>query len=376
LTTSHVTGKRSDAVLREALDLDQPIPISREAQQVGIASIGAGAIVRACHLPVYRRAGLNLRGVYDVDQDAATALARDFGLPRVYRTLDELLADPAVLVVDVAIPAIAQPAVAHRAVQAGKHLLCQKPLAEDWQVACDLVQAAQDAHVKLAVNQQMRWAGGIRAVKALLRQELLGQPFAAAITVNVRTPWENWPWLLEKRMHEVMYHSIHYLDSLRFLLGDPAWVYAHGARFPGFPAKGETRTVIVLEYDSPADLRAVIHDEHHNQSDEQDWSATFQIEGTMGTARGTIGALYDYPRGRTDTLAFSSQRIQRGLWLQPTLSTRWFPDAFLGPMASLLSAMLEDGEPETSGTDNLLTLRLVFDAYRSMQERCAIRLAP
>jgi hypothetical protein len=51
----------------------------------------------------------------------------------------------------------------------------------------------------------------------------------------------------------------------------------------------------------------------------------------------------------------------------------WIPDAFVGPMASLMCAIEENTEPETSGRDNLQTLQVVFAEYQSMAEKRAVR---
>jgi predicted dehydrogenase len=60
-------------------------------------------------------------------------------------------------------------------------------------------------------------------------------------------------------------------------------------------------------------------------------------------------------------------------WFSVRLDTLWIPDAFVGPMASLMRAIEDDSEPETSGQDNLHTLQVVFAEYRSMAERRAVR---
>src|SRR6187431_665160 len=73
-----------------------------------LAIVGAGGIVEGAHLPAYAMAGLEVVGITDVDLERARALAEKFGIPRVYDTLDELLADDTVVVVDIAVPVAAQ----------------------------------------------------------------------------------------------------------------------------------------------------------------------------------------------------------------------------------------------------------------------------
>jgi predicted dehydrogenase len=160
-----------------------------------------------------------------------------------------------------------------------------------------------------------------------------------------------------------MYHSIHYHDSLRFLFGDPERVTAVHGRFPGQPETGETRTATVLEYESG--LITLVDVNHHNWSD--DAYARFRFLGSGGIIAGTIGLLYDYPHGRVDTLSYQANAEPR-VWHDASLHTRWIPDAFAGPMASLMEAIETGGEPETSGEDNLGTLRVVHAAYRSAAE--------
>jgi predicted dehydrogenase len=120
-------------------------------------------------------------------------------------------------------------------------------------------------------------------------------------------------------------------------------------------------------------LRVLIDVDHGTWQDDR--YAIFRCEGTEGIAKGTIGLMYDYPRGRPDTLEFSSRRYRDGTWIAPKLETTWVPDAFVGPMASLMRVIEDGGEPETGGVDNLGTLRAVFAAYRSMAEGRAVELA-
>ena len=306
---------------------------------------------------------------YDVDSAAARKTAADHGIATVYETLDELLADERIEIVDIAVPAAQQRAIAERALQAGKHLLCQKPLSEQLPDAEAIVLAARRAGRKAAVNQQMRWSPGIAAAKDLIARGFIGQPTDAQIQVSVTTPWHMWPWLKVAPRLEIMYHSIHYLDSLRYLLGDPAWVTSRHARFPGQPETGETKTLTVLDYDSG--LQALVAVNHHDHSG--DSYATFRFLGTEGVIKGTIGLLYNYPDGRPDTLLAHSTTVAPDTWFDVRLEGLWIPDAFIGPMASLMDAIQHDSTPITDVADNLGTLRVVDAAYRSAAEHRSVR---
>jgi predicted dehydrogenase len=87
--------------------------------------------------------------------------------------------------------------------------------------------------------------------------------------------------------------------------------------------------------------------------------------------KGTIGLMYNYPTGRPDTLEFMSKR-NPDYWFSARLESMWIPDAFVGPMASLMRAIEDQSDPETNGRDNLRTLQIVFAEYRSMAEKRAV----
>lgn len=329
----------------------------------GIGIIGCGGIVNYAHLPAYKAAGFRVLACFDRDPDAAERTARDHDIPHVAASIDELLGNAEIEVVDIAVTPWDQPAIAERVIAAGKHLLCQKPLADQYPVAVQLVALAERAGVKLAVNQQMRWDAGIAVAHQLIAQGALGVPADCRIEVSIRTPWHMWPWIAASERLEIMYHSIHYQDAMRFLFGDPVAVTSFHDRWPGQTEVGETRTLTVFHH--PGDLRVTIDVNHHNWSD--DSYARFRLLGTDGVISGTLGLLYDYPTGRVDTLVYQPRRDPL-TWHEAALSTRWIPDAFAGPMASLMAAIESGGEPLTSGADNLGTLRTVFAAYRSAAE--------
>jgi len=334
----------------------------------GIAIIGAGGIINYAHLPAYKKAGFRVVGITDRNRESAEKTAKDHAIPRVYASIDELLADKDVEIVDVAIYPAGQLEIVEKVTAAKRHVLCQKPFADEFAKAVRSVELAEAAKVKIAVNQQMRWDAGIRCARILIDDGWLGTPTYGTIQVHCNTDWSLWPWIYQGKRVEVMFHSIHYIDSLRFLLGDPASVFTSGSRGPAETTKAETKTLTIWDYNSG--LQVLIDACHSTWQD--DPYASFRLEGTEGVIKGTIGLMYNYPTGRPDTLEFMSKR-NNGYWFSARLDSMWIPDAFVGPMASLMRAIEDGSEAETSGRDNLRTLQIVFAEYRSMAEKRAVR---
>jgi predicted dehydrogenase len=354
------------------LDLDYK-PHLPPKTDYGVALVGCGGIVNYAVLPTYRKHGINVLGCYDVNPEAAEKTAAQHGLPKVYRSLAEMLDDQRVEIVEISVQPWNQLELVRQVTAARKHLLCQKPLSNTFAEAKEIVRLAKDAGVKLAVNQQMRWDQGIRASRNLMCNGWLGEVTDGSIEVSVSTPWHMWGWLAEQERLEIMFHSIHYIDSMRYLFGDPIWVTSRHSRYPLQGSLiGETKTVTIMDYDTPSHLQVLIADNHYNLSDE--FFAIFRFIGTEGFISGTLGTMYNYPVGRPDTIAWSSRRHYPDKRFEAKLEGMWIPDAFLGPMASLMTAIQTDSLPETDGEDNLSTLRVVEAAYLSAAENRSVRL--
>jgi predicted dehydrogenase len=334
-----------------------------------IGIIGCGGIVSGAHLPAYRAAGLKVSAVFDRDGEKARKVAADFGIAAVAATAEELAARDDVDIVDIAVVPWAQPEVVDLVAAAGKHMLCQKPLAMDYATGVAEVEAAEAAGVVMAVNHQMRWDAGIAASRDLIVQGAVGTVTEAQVQVSVSTPLHLWAWIAEMPHLDIKVHSTHYLDALRWILGDPEWVTSLHGRYPEQePVVGETVTKTVLEY--PDGHQALVATNHYNEHGEP--LAEFRFLGTEGMLAGTIGLMYDYPNGRPDTLSL----YREGKEVQAfEFDTMWLPDAFLGPMSDLMDAVASGRPPLTAGRAVLPTLALGEAAYLSAAERRSVRLS-
>jgi predicted dehydrogenase len=343
----------------------------RDEHKVPIAVIGAGEIADLAHLPAYAAHGLKIAGIYDINKAKAKAVAERHRLPRVYDTVEEIARDESVSVVDIAVFPWVQCGIAAPLLDAGKHLLCQKPISYDLDEAVRLVEHGEKAKRLMAVNQQLRFSEGVAAANAMVRAGWIGEPFEMSWDFNVYTPWENWAWVAKQPRLDLNQFTIHFIDAVRFIIGkNPSYAFGTQAREPGQPEAGETRTISVLEF--PGETRAFLRSFHKNRSG--DPRAEFRIDGTQGSIRGTIGLMYDYPRGRADTLELNSRVLPTDGWLHYPVTTRWIPTAFIGPMASLLEALATGGKPLTNGRDNLGTLRVVHALYQFGEKHVAAKL--
>jgi predicted dehydrogenase len=343
------------------LDLNLKIlPSLPRRKDFRIGCIGAGFIMRDCHLLAYRAAGFNPVAIASKNPDKAHAVAKQYGIPRVHTTYQDLLADKHVEVIDVAVPPDQQPAVIREIVKHGDHvtgILAQKPLAMSLAEAKELVHLCELAGIALAVNHNMRYDQSVRALKDILTRGWLGEPVFASIDMRAIPHWM--PWAQGQRSLSTFIMSIHHLDTFRYWLGTPERVLASTRPDPRtkFPHE-DGINLYILEYANGC--RASSWDDVWTgpcrEGSEGDIRIHWRVEGTAGLARGTIG-WPSYPARTPSTLDFTTKE-RPGYWLQPRWKEVWFPDAFIGTMAQLLCALEAGTEPEISGKDILETLAL------------------
>jgi predicted dehydrogenase len=351
------------------LSLDY-LPRQPRRKDFRIGCVGAGFIMRDCHLVAYRQAGFNPVAIASRDPAHAQAAAEQHGIPRAHATIAELLADKSVEVLDIAVPPDAQPAVIREAVRHAGHIkgiLTQKPLAMTYREAKECVDLCARAGIVLAVNQNMRYDQSVRALKDLLRRGWLGEPVLGTIEMRAIPHWMPWSEGLPSLSTFIM--SIHHLDTFRYWFGTPDRVLASTRSDPRtrFPHT-DGINLYILEYDNGC--RASSWDDvwtgPAREGSESDISIRWRVEGTDGLARGTIG-WPSYPARTPSTLDFTTKK-QPGYWLSPRWKEVWFPDAFAGTMAQLLCALEDGTEPEIGGRDNLETIALCAAVQTAARE--------
>jgi predicted dehydrogenase len=333
-----------------------------------IVSIGAGGIVRDAHLPAYKIAGFPVSSIFDIDAEKATKLARDFRIPRVYSSLQEIVREaPKDSVFDVAVPASALPDTLS-ALPIASAVLMQKPMGGDLDDARAILNICRRRKLQAAVNFQLRYAPNIVAARDLISSGSIGEVHDMEVRVTVYTPWHLWSFLRGIPRVEILYHSIHYVDLIRSFFGEPRDVLAKSVRHPNTARLEATRTAMLLDYGEWK--RATITTNHGHNFGPRHQESYVKWEGTHGAIKARLGVLLNYPSGRPDNLevctrpASNSKTVPK--WRRVPVAGNWFPRAFIGTMASVMKfAGGASADLPTRVEDAFNTMAVVEAAYKS-----------
>ncbi len=334
-------------------------PQSPKKYSPNIGLIGCGGISHH-HLKAYVKAGFKVTALADLDKSRAIARRDDF-YPEALATDDyrQILIDDSIEVVDITTHPLERAAIIAEALQAGKHVLSQKPFVLDLDVGKQLVELAAKHNRYLAVNQNGRWAPHFSYARLVANQGLIGSVFGAHLSCHWDHRWvRGTPF--EQVRHLVLYdYAIHWFDMLRCLLpGNTAQrVFASTARAPGQDLKPNLLAQAVIEFDSA--------------------QATLAFDACVPAGpqertylSGTEGSLYSVGSGNQEQTL--TVRVPEGSWT-PNLEGQWFPDGFHGTMGELLCAIEEKRPSVIDASDNLDSLALCFAAVASADSGLPIR---
>ncbi len=325
------------------------------AARLGIGILGCGRIAQTAHLPAYAAHGLDVVGVWSRTAATTARVREEFPfVRRVFDTPEALLADPEVRVVDVATRPEQRLEWVAAAVRAGKHVLAQKPLTTDLDAVPALLAEADRRGVRVAVNQNGRWAPPWRLATLLVERGAVGDVVGVTHLHDKPLPPLAGTHFDDDAHMLLTDYLLHWVDITRcWLTGKRVMtVQAEDHRTPGQPATAKnpwSASISLRCHDGAMALLRVVGDVVASRP-----SCPFWVHGTRGTLRGTVLA-------GQDTLELDRD----GSTMAYPLHGRWFTDGFAGAMGELLSAVVEDREPYHSARHNLPSLRLMLAARDS-----------
>lgn len=319
----------------------------------GIGLIGCGGITDE-HLTAYRNAGYRVLALCDTDPVRAEGRRkRFFPAADVDTDYHELLARSDIEIADITTHPAERLAIIEDALAAGKHVLSQKPFVLDLDAGEQLVRLAEEKELRLAVNQNGRWAPHFSYLRSAVKNGLLGELASAHFRVHWDHGWvQGTPF--EEVRHLILYDfAIHWFDMLSCIMGNrhPRSVFASTAQSTTQQVSPHLLAQAVIEYDGAQASLVFDADTRFGALDE-----TF-VTGSKGTFLST-GEDFKHQAVTLTT----NNGVAR-----PQLDGKWFPDGFHGTMGELLWAIFDGREPSNSAKNNLRSLALCFAAVASSE---------
>lgn len=327
------------------------LPPRPRSYRPGLGLIGCGGIAEY-HLRAYRELGLDVVALCDLDLARAEKRRAEF-YPAADVTTDfrTLLRRDDVEVVDVALHPAERVAAIEAALRTRKHVLSQKPFVLDLDVGARLADLADAQGVRLAVNQNGRWAPHLAYLAAAVRAGTIGSVASVDCTLHWDHTWTAGT-AFEAIPHLVLFDfGIHWFDLAACLLQGhrPERVWA-SARRTGFQRlKPSLLAQVAIDY---ADAQVRLDFNGHVRHGQEDRTV---VCGELGTLRSVGPSLSE----QIVTVHTAAGRAS------PPLTGTWFTHGFQGAMGELLAAVEEKREPAHGARGNLASLALCFAALAS-----------
>ena len=203
------------------------------SKKLKIGIIGSGGIAMGCHLPGYASVPdlCEVVAVCDVNPESAQKAASQFNIPQIYSDYHQLLADGEIDAVSVTTPNAFHIGPTIDALKAGKHVLCEKPLAMNADEAKKMCRAAKESGKILQVALQLRFSGAMQFMREYISHGHMGKIYYARAQALRRRGVPGWGVFIDKERQgggPLIDIGVHILDMTLTLMGYPKPVSASG----------------------------------------------------------------------------------------------------------------------------------------------------
>jgi glucose-fructose oxidoreductase len=339
-------------------------PPAPESRKIRYALVGLGHIAQAAVLPGFAQAANSeLAALVSGDAKKLKELQKKHPTAKTYtyEKFDECLADPAIDAVYIALPNDLHIDCALRAFAAGKHVLCEKPLAMHARDARQMIEAAAEHGVKLMTAYRLHYEPATLATLELVRSGRLGEPryFSSTFSYQVTDP-DNIRLSLERGGGPVYDIGTYCINAARHLMGEePVEVAAMLARSDDsrFDEVEETAAVI-LRFPRGRLASFVV-------SFGAGSASRCEFVGTKG--RVILEPAFEYSEALKQTVVIDDK---------PEEKSFVHTDQFGGEIEAFSQCILEDREPPSPGQEGLADVRIIKAIFAAARRGCTIRLSP
>ena len=341
----------------------------------GIGIIGCGKIAQVRHIPEYaEHKDAKLLGFYDINKERAAALAQQYG-GTAYATVEELLANPDIDAVSVCAANFAHAELTIAALNAGKHVLCEKPMAVTLAECEAMVEAAKKNGKFLMIGHNQRLAKAHAVARKLIVDGLIGDIVTFRTTFGHGGP-ETWSvdpglntWFFDKTraaMGAMADLGIHKTDLIHFLTGQQ--VVRTTARVTTLDKKDADGNLISVD-----DNAVCIYELSGGAFGTMTASWTYYgAEDNSTVLYGTKGIMriYDDPAISIKVILADGSKISYDVEAIQTNDNQ----TKSGVIDLWMESLANDKAPEISGESALAAMRAVFASIKSSETGMAVEI--
>lgn len=340
------------------------------SRKMRFAIIGGGVIAPSHARAIVGHEEAELVAIADLDQDKASKMAADFSIPSTYTDYEEMLKRDDIDAITIALPSGLHSSVTVAAAQAGKHVLCEKPLDITREGMDRMINATRQANVKLGcVFQRRLTPASIVAKNAILEGKLGRLVLGDAYQKSYRSPeyyrsagWRG-TWAIDGG-GALMNQGVHGIDLIQWLMGDVESVFAYSAPLVR-EIEVEDTAVAVVKYKNGA--FGVIQGTTSVYPGQE---TRFELHGEKGTIIFDDNGFKQWKfEGVEEEIPHVPPRVKAKDDLSNIKS-----DGHYLLIDDLIRAIREDRDPMISGEEGRKSVDLILAIYESARTRKEVKL--
>jgi predicted dehydrogenase len=313
--------------------------------------------------------GVECVALYNRTKSRADELAKRFGIPSTYDHPEELMKNEELDFIDIITDVDTHLQFTRLGAAYGKDVICQKPMAPDFESAKAMMEACRKAGVKYYIHENYRWQPQFRRVKQILDEGLIGNPCRCITGFNTAFPvFETQPFLATLKNFALTDQGSHQFDVLRYLFGEAQSIYSQ-IQTVNPSIRGEDVATSLLRMKNGVvciqeiSFSSPLENEVFPQT-------LLLIEGDKGSIRLDAGFEISITVG--DHTEKEVVAMKKFPWQTDRLVPE--PPSIVDCNNNILQDILGKGSAETTGDDNFQTVRLVWAAYESARTNQVIRM--
>jgi len=350
---------------------------SATPQNIGVGIIGSGGIAQGVHIPGYQKlSNVSVVAVSDPVEASRMGASEKFGIDNAYADFNEMLKRDDIHAVSVTTPNFLHAEATIAALEAGKHVLCEKPLAMNAQEGEAMVAASQRTGMKLMCGFHFRFSPEVQCLKRFAQAGEFGDMYYARTQALRRRGIPGWGMFINKEKNgggPLIDIGVHMLDSTMHVLGFPKPIAVSGQTYQKFGKRKDVMGLMgqwdyknftvedfaaaLIRFDNGATLS--LESSFVANTAEQD-KMSFQIFGDKGGA--TFNPLKMYKEQYQTLLDITPAYLPQGV------------QAHHAQIASFVDSIVNDKPVFTPGEEALEITRIIDAIYKSSETGAEVRL--